>query len=60
MITYQMAAWPSQTIRVFLEEKQTGTIRKVTHGFAYFPLGSKTPGEVLPTIEEIKATLEEM
>lgn len=60
MITYQDATWPSEIIRVSLEGKQTGTIRKVTHGFAYFPLGSKTPGEILPTIAEIKATLEEM
>ena len=49
-----------QNIRVYLVGKHIGTIKPVTNGFAYFPLGSRTKGETRPTPEAIKRDLEEM
>jgi hypothetical protein len=58
VITYQLVGYNTD---VFLDGVRIGQIKPVKHGFAYVPRGiSRTPGETLPTIEEIKATLEEM
>jgi hypothetical protein len=47
-------------IHVYLKDTHVGTIKRTPHGFAYYPKGSRTSGEVLPTVAQIKATLEEM
>ena len=58
MIEY--VALPSGSQRVYLDGRHVGTIRNEKHGFAYYPVGARTPGETLPTINMVKATLEEM
>ena len=58
MITYKELA--NGSVRVFLDGKHVGTIGRISTGYAYYPHGSKSYGEVLPTIAEVKATLEEM
>lgn len=59
MITYSNL--PSGSVRVYLDGKHVGTIRnEVPNGFAYYPVGSRSKGEVLSTIAAVKATLEEM
>jgi len=52
-------------IGVYLEGKLVGHIKEVRNGehrmgYAYYPKGSRTAGETLPTVLEVKATLEEM
>jgi len=51
---------PNGNVHVYLDKKLIGTISKVANGYAYRANGSKTSGEILPTVAEIKATLEEM
>lgn len=58
-ITYRGA------IDVYLVGKLIGRIKEVRNGdhllgYAYYPKGSKTAGETLPTVQEVKATLEEI
>jgi hypothetical protein len=59
-ITYQVSPLYPDRIRVYLQGKRIGTIKPVHGGFAYYPVRSQTAGETLPTVEGIKATLEEM
>lgn len=44
---------------VKMDEKISGTIKSIGGGFAYFPKNSKDHGEILKSIEAVKATLEE-
>jgi hypothetical protein len=37
--------------------KVVGEIRQVEGGYQYFPKGQKTGGDVLPTINAVRATL---
>lgn len=46
-------------IHVLLDGKKVGRILPVEKGYAYFPNGSKTHGEVFPTIDQVKQTLTE-
>ena len=59
-ITYKSSGDLKQNLTVFLEGKRVGTIKPVPNGFAYYPQGSRTSGEVMPTPGDIKKTLEEM
>jgi hypothetical protein len=45
-------------IRVKLDNKVVGTISTVFGGFQYQPKGSKVFGEVFPTVDEVKLSLE--
>lgn len=51
---------PSGSQRVYLDGKHVGTIRNEKHGFAYYPVGSHTKGEIMPTLDMVKMSLEEM
>lgn len=44
---------------VRIDGKKSGEIVPVEGGFRYFPTGSKRGGEVYPSIEEVKASLED-
>jgi len=58
MITYKTL--PNGNVKVYLDNKFVGTIKPISQSFAYYPQGSKTAGEILPTIAAVKATLEAM
>ena len=45
-------------LQVCLDGKICGEIREVTGGYQYFPKGSKVGGDVYPTLEEVKHSLE--
>lgn len=51
-------------VTVYLDGKPIGEIREVEHprsvypGFAYFPKGQKDGGDVFPTVEACKTSLE--
>jgi len=45
-------------VSVRVEGKVVGEIRKVDGGFQYFPKGQSKGGEVLPTVQAVKRTLE--
>lgn len=49
----------SDSIRVLLDGKVTGTIRPQYPGYAYVPRGNGGQGETFPTLEECKRSLEE-
>jgi len=53
-----MIAYVALTM-VYLDGKHIGNILKVKDGFQYFPKGKKTGGEVFPTLEEVKRSLED-
>jgi hypothetical protein len=55
MITYETFLGG---IRVKLDGKTVGAIKTVTDGFQYQPKGSKLVGEVFPTVEAVKRSLE--
>ena len=59
MITYQTTTAPKFKMKVYLDKKLTGEIRRVEGGYQYFPKGSKTGGEISPQITRIRQTLEE-
>lgn len=46
-------------IRVLLEKKIVGIITTVSGGFQYQPKGSKNLGDVFPTVEAVKRSLED-
>lgn len=54
-----MAITYSDNVTVYLDGKAVGEIRSVVGGYQYFPKGSKNGGELLRTIEMVKASLEE-
>jgi hypothetical protein len=58
-ITYKISGVVQQNIRVYLEGKHIGTIKPITNGFAYYPLGSRTQGATSYDPEIIKKELEE-
>ncbi len=60
IVTYKESGKLKQNISVYIDGKRVGTIKPVPNGFAYYPLGSRTRGEVMPTVEEIKHSLEEL
>jgi hypothetical protein len=52
-----------QVTVVYLEGRAVGQIKpmpktNLEQGFAYFPNGSKTQGDVFPTIERVKRSIE--
>ena len=47
----------STSVLVKLKGKAVGTIKEVDGGFAYFPKGSKQPGETYPSIDQVKQSL---
>lgn len=56
MITYKEIE--NANIAVYLDKKRAGTIKKVAGGFQYFPKGGKNGGDVLLTLQAVKASLE--
>jgi hypothetical protein len=56
MITYKEGI--DVFVIVYLDKKRVGSIRKVERGWAYFPKGSKERGEILPTINAVKKSIE--
>lgn len=58
MITY---AWnlTGNAVVVRLEGKHVGYIRKIGSGWQYFPLGKNEGGELFPTLDACKTSLEE-
>lgn len=57
MITYKESLGD---IQVRLDSKVIGRIvRKKGKGFAYRPKGSKIEGQVYPTVDEVKKSLEQ-
>jgi hypothetical protein len=55
MITYKSQS--DGSIRVFLEGRLVGTLRRFTQGWQYRPRGS-TPGEFFSTLDACKQSLE--
>ncbi len=56
MITYK--ALIKNSIAVYINKKRVGTIKPTDEGYAYYPIGGNfTHGDVLPTIEQVKQTL---
>lgn len=45
-------------VRVFLDKKHVGTIRRTAAGFVYYPKGSKTGGEPSHSLDAVKRSLE--
>lgn len=52
MITY------IENIKVFLDKKHVGNIKTLAGGYAYFPKGSKTHGQIYQSVEKVKCSLE--
>ena len=57
MIIYKMNP-ATLKIDVFVDGKKTGFIDQHKNGWAYFPRGGFSPGEVFPTIKAVKRSLE--
>lgn len=55
MITYKTLG---NQVQVKLDGKVAGHIKPMMDGFAYFPKGSKTGGDILPSVDAVKKTLE--
>ena len=60
MITYEYhKTMPNEKpIKVRLNKKLVGEIRKVEDGFAYFPKGWKYPGDTFKTVLDVMASIE--
>ena len=46
-------------ISVILDGKTVGKIKAVGNGWAYFPKGSKSHGDILPTIRDVQKQITE-
>jgi hypothetical protein len=46
-----------EPIKVRLDGRQVGEIRKVEGGYQYFPKGQRTGGPVLPTVTAVQRSL---
>lgn len=47
------------SVEVYLDNQRTGTIKKVDGGWQYTPKGSKDGGDVYPSLDKCKESLEE-
>lgn len=56
MITYKDQE--PQITKVFMDRKLSGKIIESKKGFRYFPLHSQTAGEIFPTLQGCKNSLE--
>jgi hypothetical protein len=50
-------ACASQPLKVKLDKKHVGEIRKVKDGYQYYPKGEKKGGEVFPKVSEVQNSL---
>lgn len=57
MITYKEV---DKHICVYLDGRYLGIIKRAPNGYGFFLVGQNIAGEILPTIEDIKRTLESM
>lgn len=57
MITYKMIS--REKIAVFIEKARVGTINKVSNGWQYQTIKGGFKGEIFPTLEELRKSLEE-
>ena len=57
---YQEGVSPcsKEPLRVRLDGRTCGEIRKVDGGFQYFPKGAKVGGEVMPSIDLVQRSLQ--
>ena len=55
-ITYKTTL--SGDIAVWLDGKRVGSIMAAKGGYQYWPMGNSTPGEIMPTVDAVKKTLE--
>lgn len=58
MITYSVVSSVG-LVEVCLEGKLVGRIKQWKDGWQYIPLGQKRGGEIFPTLEACKKSLEE-
>lgn len=52
-------ACSKEPLKVRLDSRNVGEIRKVDGGYQYFPNGAKRGGEVFPTVSAAQRTLAE-
>ena len=51
-------ACSKEPLKVRVDGRACGEIRKVSGGFQYYPKGSKTGGEVFTTVKQVQQDLE--
>lgn len=60
MISYNARTVDGKTqVLVLLDGKQVGTIHQVRGGYQYVPKGGGLRGDVLPTLGDVKRSLED-
>lgn len=52
-------ACEKEPLKVSVDGRECGEIRKVTGGYQYFPKGNKAGGEILGTVTDVQRSLSE-